>query len=123
VARARIALVTVAPLLGELVIHVLAGHLPLELVGTLASRDGLPAFLADCRPDLLLLGLLPGEVDAGAQALCELLPAARILVLAPDGARAWLHVAGAPPQPLAELSVAGLLQALIPCPDPAPPEG
>jgi hypothetical protein len=104
--------VTVAPLLADLVIGVLDPYVEIDIIGTLDSRDGLTQHLRRLAPDLVLLGLTGTETDASARPLLAALPAAEILVLAPNGRHAWLHEMRAHRTVLADLSVATLVRTV-----------
>ncbi len=119
----RTLVVTVAPLLAELVIGVLAPYLRCDVVGVLDNREELAAHLAALAPDLVLLGLLAGETDASARALLAMLPTAKILALAPSGQHAWLHEMRPRRTTLADLSVTTLVTTLAARFRTAPPEG
>jgi len=89
--KVRTVVVTMSPLLADIVLKLLKSGLAIDLVEVLEDREALAQRLADIRPDLVLLGLLETESDACARPLLASLPYARFLVLAPNGQRAWLH--------------------------------
>jgi hypothetical protein len=104
VAVLRAVLVTVSPLLGELLLATLLPHLSLDVIAILETREGLGASLGAWSPDLVLLGLLGGETDAAAQAVLALVPTAKILAVTANGAPAWLLEPHGPPLALSDLS-------------------
>ena len=110
--RLRTLIVTISPLLRSLVVGALQPHFGIDIVDITETRDGLTARLAALAPDLVLLGLGPDEDDAAAIALLHAMPTARVLALAPDGARAWLHEMRPYRTILADLSVPALIQSL-----------
>jgi DNA-binding NarL/FixJ family response regulator len=89
--KVRTIVVTMSPLLADIVLTFLKSHLAINVVGVLDDREALAQRLADIRPDLVLLGLLEAESDACARPLLASVPSARVLVLAPNGQNAWLH--------------------------------
>jgi hypothetical protein len=112
VVAVRTLVVTVAPLLAELVIGVLDPYVEIDVVGILDSRDELTAHLRRLAPDLVLLGLTGAETDASARPLLAALPTAEILVLAPTGRHAWLYEMRPHRTVLADLSVATLVKTV-----------
>lgn len=93
----RTLVVTVSPLLADLVADALKTDAPVDIVEVLSRREYLPARLRELAPELLLLGLADGEGDHVATPLLPLSPTTRILTLAPDGRDAslqWVDAAG-----------------------------
>jgi chemotaxis response regulator CheB len=112
VARLRTLVVTLSPLLRELVTSVLPSQISVDVVEVLQSREGVAERLRDLAPDLVLIGLLNGETDAIALPLLAALPSVRILVLAPNGEHAWLHQSHGRRVALSHLSVQALREAM-----------
>jgi DNA-binding NarL/FixJ family response regulator len=108
----RTLVVTVSPLLAELVTSVLHPRLSVEVIGFLQTRDGLTEHLRATVPDLVLLGLVGTEADACARPLLAALPSGKFLVIAPNGQSAWLHEMRPHRTVLTELSVSTLTRAL-----------
>jgi chemotaxis response regulator CheB len=123
VASVRTLTVTVSPLLADLVKAVLQQHLILDVVEVLSTRHRLTERLQDICPDLVLLGLLNGEDDACAIPILAALLSVRILVLAANGAQAWLYEAGPHRTVLPRLSSSDLVDALKTSFDRSPPKG
>lgn len=113
-ARVRTLVVTVSPLLAELVTGVLRLHLPLDVVEVVESRDLLEDRLRSIAPDLVIMGLTRGECDDCALALplLAVLPTAEVLVLEPTGKHAWLHEMRPHRTSLIDLSADALIHAL-----------
>jgi DNA-binding NarL/FixJ family response regulator len=112
VVAVRTLIVTVSPLLADLVKTVLRPHLFLDVVEVLSTRDRLMERLHDLSPDLVLLGLLNSEDDSCAVPLLAALVSVRILALAANGAQAWLYEAGPHRTALSKLSPSDLIDAL-----------
>jgi hypothetical protein len=112
-AALRALLVTISPLLGELLLAALLPHLSLDATATLETRESLAESLGAWSPDLVLIGLLGGESEMGAQAVLALLPTAKILAVTADGEPAWLLEAHRPPLPLAGLSANEMAQRVV----------
>jgi hypothetical protein len=91
VAAIRTLVVTVSPLLTDLVTAVLQPQLTLEVISVLPTRERLVEQLRGLAPDLVLLGLRDAETDACAEPLLAVLPSARFVVLAANGQHAWLY--------------------------------
>jgi DNA-binding NarL/FixJ family response regulator len=108
----RTLVVTVAPLLADLIQKVLRPNLTLDIVGVLSTRESLPQHLRVLAPDLLLLGLTQSETDAIALPLLATVPSAAILVVAPSGQHAWLYEMQPHRSAMLDLSVAALARAL-----------
>ena len=110
-ATLRTLVVTLAPLLRELVTNVLPPQISVEVIEVFASRDRVAERLRDLAPDLIIVGLLDAETDAVALPLLAAWPMARVLVLALNGEHAWLHEPGRSIA-LLNLSAHGLREAL-----------
>jgi len=121
--KVRTVVVTMSPLLADIVLNFLQSHLAVDVIGVLDDREELALRLAAIRPDLVLLGLLGSESDACARPLLALLPYARFLVLAPNGQHAWLHEMRPHRLALRYFSKRGLLRTLASRYDHAAPEG
>jgi chemotaxis response regulator CheB len=109
----RTLVVTVAPLLADLIRDVLQPNLTLDIVNILPTRESLPQHLRALAPDLLLLGLTESETDTIALPLLTTLPSVAILVVAPRGQHAWLYEMQPHRSVLADFSVAALAHALV----------
>jgi chemotaxis response regulator CheB len=122
-AGVRTLIVTVSPLLADLVKAVLQPHLLLDVVEVLSTRHRMMERLQDLSPDLVLLGLLNGEDDACAVPILAALLSVRILVLAANGAQAWLYESGLHRTALPKLSSSDLIEVLKASFDQSPPKG
>ena len=122
-ASVRTLIVTVSPLLADLVKAVLRPHLILDVVEVLSTRHRLMERLQDISPDLVLLGLLNGEDDTCAVPILAALLSVRILVLAANGAQAWLYEAGPHRTALPKLSSTDLIDAIKTSFDRSPSKG
>ena len=119
----RTLVVTVSPLLTDLVTAVLQPRLPLDVIDVLPSRERLVEQLRELAPDLVLLGLLGAETDACARPLLAALPSARFVVLAANGQHAWLYEMRPHRSALTDVSVSGLTAAMAARFKIAPPRG
>jgi hypothetical protein len=115
--------VTVSPLLADIVTSVLQPYLPLNVIGVLQTRDRLADHLRETTPDLVLLGLVGAETDACARPFLAVLPSAAFLVLAPNGQHAWLHDMRPHRTTLTDFSLQSLVRVLASCFNATLPKG
>lgn len=87
----RVAIVTIPPLLADILREVLAGQVAIEIVAELGRRPRLEQRLRAKRPDFVLIGLRPGESDTIARRLLTVLPCAKIIAFSGDIKRVWVH--------------------------------
>jgi len=113
VAEVRTLVVTVAPLLAELAIGVLRPHMSLDVVAVLDARDRLEEHLRSRAPDLVIMGLAPGESDDCALSVLAALPFSEVLALDPSGKHAWLHEMRPHRTAMIDFSAAALVRALV----------
>jgi hypothetical protein len=113
VAGVRTLVVTLPPLLADLITSVLEPHLSLDVIGVMPTRERLAERLRELRPELVLLGLNDGEKDSCAQPLLKVLPSARILVLRKNGQDAWLYKMRPHRTVLMNVSLSSLIGALL----------
>ena len=110
--KVRTVVVTMSPLLADIVLNFLKSGLAIDLIDVLEDREALAQRLADLRPDLVLLGLRETESDACARPVLASVPSARVLALAPNGQHAWLHEMRPHRVALPHVSKRGLLRIL-----------
>jgi chemotaxis response regulator CheB len=108
----RTLVVTVSPLLTELVTATLQPHLSLDIVEVVRTREQLTEKLRDVAPDLVILGLINAETDDCAKRMLAAAPLAQVLVLAADGQRAWLYEMRPRRTTVTDLSAFALLRVL-----------
>jgi len=108
----RTIMVTVSPLLKDLVLQAVAGRAALHVVSVLESRRGLNKRLQAIDAELVLIALRPDEDDAVAAELARLLPKARIVALSHDMMRLWLHKPGGYRRTIADASTRTLVMAI-----------
>jgi hypothetical protein len=112
VAGVRTLVVTVSPLLAELVTSVLRPHLALDVVAVLHTRDLLEERLRLIAPNLVILGLVGAETDASARPLLAVLPSAEFLVLEPTGRNAWRYEMRPHRTAMMDFSASALIETL-----------
>jgi chemotaxis response regulator CheB len=112
VAGARVVMVAISPLLGDIISRLAEGRGAIEIVAAIASKDSLEERLRALSPDVILLGLDPGEDHIAAAARAGFASCARVLALSHDARQAWLHEAGKPAHALPDISQQDLIAAI-----------
>src|SRR5262245_54175292 len=87
----RTVMVTMSPLLGDIIKQLTAGKFVLDIVAHLDSRISLGRKLRKIAPDLVLLGLRSHETDRIGRTLLTLIPTARVIAFSSDARLAYLH--------------------------------
>ena len=87
----RVAIVTIPPLLADILREVLAGQVAIEIVAQIDRRSRLEQRLRAARPNFVLVGLRRGESDAIARSILTALPNAKVIVFSRDVHRVWVH--------------------------------
>jgi DNA-binding NarL/FixJ family response regulator len=87
----RVAIVTIPPLLVDILREVMAGHLTIEIVAQIVRRTRLEQRLRAARPDFVLIGLRRGESDAIARTVLIALPDTKIIAFSSDVRHVWVH--------------------------------
>jgi len=109
----RAAVVTLSPILFDLLTTLLAGRATLKVVARFDTHDGIEAQLMAATPDLILYGLQNGESDSIAAALLASLPSAKIIVFASDGRNAFVYTMRPHRKALLDLSPHALVRAIL----------
>jgi hypothetical protein len=91
VSQVRGVFVTVPPLLAAIVTEALSRGVELKLLAGLKHRAQLEKRLRALRPDLVVIGLAPGESDELGAGLLAQLPTTRFLLIDAAGDYAYLH--------------------------------
>ena len=84
-------MITVSPMLRDLVTELMATHVNLDVVRELDTRDGLEEQLRALAPDLILIGLGRDERDDFGLSLVQLLPNAKVIAFSSDMRDAFVH--------------------------------
>ena len=90
-AAIRTVMVTVSPILRDLITELMAGHGHLDVVGELDTRDRLEEQLRALAPDLILIGLGRDEGDEIGLSLMRFLPNAKVIAFSSDLRHAFVH--------------------------------
>ena len=108
----RAVFVTISPLLSRIIAEAAQQQVFIETVGQLNNRALLAERLPALAPNLVVIGLRPGESDEIGAVVLELVPAAKVLVLSADARCAYLHEPGMPCTELPDFSLPDLLSVL-----------
>jgi hypothetical protein len=105
-------MVTVSPLLGDIIRRVTEGRVSIDIVAVIESRDTMTERLRALAPELILIALDGGEDDSIAAALADALPGARVLALSHDAQHLWLRQPSRDRWALANPSLQDLIAAM-----------
>jgi DNA-binding NarL/FixJ family response regulator len=110
VAVIRTALVTIPPILGDIIKTLLT---ELDVVAQLDDRAEVEKQLRLSFPDLVIIGLLKGETDAIGYAFLDLVPVANVIVLSNDGRNAYVYATHARRMVLTDVSPRALIDVIL----------
>jgi hypothetical protein len=113
VASIRAVVVTLSPILVDLVTTLLSGRAVLDVVARFDSQYRIETQLVAASPDLILYGLQNGQSDQVAAALLALLPSSKIIVFSSDGRNAYVHTMRPNRKVLLDLSPRALVRAIL----------
>jgi hypothetical protein len=86
----RTVVVTMSPLFVDIIEQSVTGHIALDIVARFEARD-FEESIRVINPDLVLVGLRPGEADQIGLILIQMVPTARVIVFSSDARHAYLH--------------------------------
>jgi DNA-binding NarL/FixJ family response regulator len=84
-------MVTIPPLLADIIRQALAGHVGIEIVAEISRRNRLHARLRALQPELVLIGLRRVEDDTIGRSILAALPRARVIALSNDARSAYVY--------------------------------
>jgi DNA-binding NarL/FixJ family response regulator len=87
----RCVYVTISLLLSSIISEALSRRIALRLLAQLDDREGLAAALEALQPDLVVIGLTPGESDDFGASLLARIPRTKILIMGDTGDYACLY--------------------------------
>ena len=87
----RTALVTLSPLLSDIITQAVERDIELDVVARVEDRDSLEERLRLVVPELILIGLRAGETDAIATTVLAAAPEAKVIAFSTDCRYAYLH--------------------------------
>jgi chemotaxis response regulator CheB len=88
----RTALVTLSPLLSDIITQAVEQDIELDVVARIDDRDSLGERLRLVAPELVLIGLRAGESDAIAATALAAAPTAKVIAFSADCRHAYLYV-------------------------------
>jgi chemotaxis response regulator CheB len=113
VAGLRVVAVTMSPLLRDVVTTLLTDHVAVELVAAFDQRADSGRRLEDIDPNLILIGLRPGESDDIASDLLTRIPSAKVVAFSHDGRDVSVHEMRRHRQTLPDVSPQGVVEAIL----------
>jgi DNA-binding NarL/FixJ family response regulator len=109
----RTVVVTMSPLLSDIIKQLLIHQTVLDVIAEFDTRDALEERLRNTAPNLILIGLRPGEGDGIGLSFLALVPAAKVIAFSSDGRHAYLHEMRAHRAALIEVSPQALIDAIL----------
>jgi DNA-binding NarL/FixJ family response regulator len=107
----RTVVVTMSSLFVDIIEQSVTEQIALDIVARFEARD-LEEHLRVINPDLVLVGLRPGEADEIGRSLLEVVPVARVIVFSSDARHAYLHEMIPHRATLIDVSPAALIEAI-----------
>ena len=109
----RVVAVTMSPLLRDVVTALLTDHVTVDVVAAFDTRAEGERRLEDIDPNLILIGLQPGESDEIASRLLTRLPGAKVVAFSHDGRNVCVHEMRRHRQLLPGVSPQAVVEAIL----------
>ena len=87
----RTAVVTMSPMLRDIIKALPTGSVRLEIVAELATRKLLKNQLKAISPDMVLIGLARGEKDRIARTVLSVVPRSKVIAFSGAGRHVYIH--------------------------------
>jgi chemotaxis response regulator CheB len=113
VAELRAVAVTMSTLLRDIVTTLLSDQVVIEVVAVFNSRAESEKAIVAIAPDLILLGLQPGEIDEIASIMLSRVPSARVAVFSHDGRHVCVHAGRSRGKKLVDASPQEVVDAIL----------
>jgi len=113
VASIRTVIMTMAPMLSDIIAVLVTDHATLDVVAEFDSRAEAENQLPVIAPDLILVGLGDAETDLVGRTLLALVPFAKVIVFSTDARNAYLYEMRAHREELRDVSQQGLIDAIL----------
>jgi hypothetical protein len=110
----RAVMVTIPPLLADIIRQVLAGRVAIEFAAEIRHRKRLEARLLRLQPELVLIGLRRGEDDTIGRTVLGTVPRAKVIVFSHDASNAYVREMRPHRTELQDLSIEALFSFLSP---------
>jgi DNA-binding NarL/FixJ family response regulator len=108
----RTVLVTLSPLLADIVKQLVGDQIGLDIVARFDRRALLSTKLPQIAPDLVLVGLRSHEADGVGRSVLEFLPTAKVISLSSDARQAYLHEMRPHRAIIVDVSARALIEAI-----------
>src|SRR3954469_22065217 len=109
--RLQTVAMTMSPLLVEIIQQSVNEHVDLNIVARFDNRNFIEHLRA-ASPELVLVGLCPGETDEVGRRLLSVVPQARVILFSSDARHAYLHEMVPRRTALIEVSPPALIKAM-----------
>jgi DNA-binding NarL/FixJ family response regulator len=90
----RTVVITLPMMIGDIVKELLIDDVELDIVGRFDSRERIEDMLRAVLPDLVLVGLSPGESGISTQSFLAVVPNAKVIAFSSDGRSAYVSQTG-----------------------------
>jgi DNA-binding NarL/FixJ family response regulator len=109
----RMVVVTMPPLLSDLVASLVEDRATLSVIARLDTRLEIESRLPALGPDLILVGLRDGEGDDIAETVRALMPTATVIALSSDARNAYVHDVGIHRTVLSDVAPRALVEVIV----------
>jgi DNA-binding NarL/FixJ family response regulator len=113
----RTALVTLSPLLSDIITHAVESKIEIDVVAQIHDRGSLEEGLRLINPGLILIGLHVGETNAIAATTLAAVPTAKVIAFSADCRHAFLHEMRPYQATLIDVTPTALAEAILGPPD------
>ena len=102
-----------SPLLTEIVEESVRLHAELDVVARFDTREFPEEKLRETSPDLILIGLHPGEADQVARHLLAIVPLAKVIAFSSNASRGYIHEMRPRRSEFVDISPEALIEELL----------
>lgn len=89
--RIRTVFLALSPIVRDIILRILPRSVDLEVVADFETQSPPKGILKDLDPDVIIIGLLAGEIDSSASLLLSVVPRAKVIALSSEGRNAFIH--------------------------------
>jgi chemotaxis response regulator CheB len=108
----RTAVVTMSPMLRDIIKELPTGRVRLEIVAEFTTRDLLGDRLKSILPDIVLIQLVRGETDRIARTILAAVPRTKVIAFSSTGRNVYIHEMRPYRTALSDVSVNQVMRAL-----------
>jgi hypothetical protein len=109
----RAVLVTLPILVTDIIEEIVSRHIVLEVAAELPERDSLEQAISSLAPDVVFIGLRPGENDAIGADVLKIAPNAKVIAISSHSRNAYLYEMQPHREALVEFTPKMLVDALL----------